>query len=507
MTAFGAGVGNVLVIRLLCGLMALLLIALYALWLAAAQPTEVRMALRMEGERWYRLTMEGAQIGYVHTRSWRDTRGDWRFETLTHFSLNREAPVSISDRLVFQAAPPYLLKAAEHWNRRGTAAPEGVVLARDGGIASATFVRGTDVETRRVDWTYLLREYLGLEGWLAAEQPEPGGRFIARMLDFDQGKPVKRRFRVLEKNATGYRIESRAPLRATTLQLDEFLVPLELSMAGVFLVSRASRKEALAARTPLHLSSYGIALDRRLANPAQIEQLQLVGGQGRDLGRIWPRARRDAGGWRLTMQANPITDTGVPAEALSETLHYPIAHAQVIRLAREAVSGSTDHNEQLSRLVNFVHNYIAYRPRGPERTVLETIMERNGDCTEYANLLTTLARSLGLPARTVMGLAYSESRHLQSGVAIAAYDRRFAGDGPVSDANSGYGPQPRLAFHAWNEVALDGVWRAVDPTWNQRRADATHLPMPDNQAALLQSMQRSKPLRFRVAEVRYVTDG
>ena len=68
-----------------------------------------------------------------------------------------------------------------------------------------------------------------------------------------------------------------------------------------------------------------------------------------------------------------------------------------------------DAEQRLASLVQFVHEFIAYRPRGPQRTVLETIAERSGDCTEYANLLTTLARSIGLPARTVMGLAYSES--------------------------------------------------------------------------------------------------
>ena len=493
-------------IRLLSGALALALVGLFALWLAAIQPAEIRSAVRMEGERWYRLSMEGAQIGYVHTRAWQGSRGGWRFETLTHFSLNREAPVSISDQLIFQAAPPYSLDSAEHWNRRGDTAPEGVVLQTDGATATTTFVRGTDSETRPADWTYFLREYLGLEGWLAAEQPKPGDRFTARMPDFNQGEPVRRTFRVLEKNATGYLMESRAPLQATTIQLDGSLAPLELSMAGVFLVSRASRKDALAARTPLHLTSYGIPLDQRLENPAQIEHLQLIGGRGLDLSRIWPGARRGAGEWRLYLTANPISDPEAPTDALLETLQYPIAHPSVTRLARQAVDASTSPGEQLARLVDFVHNYIAYRPRGPERTVLETITERSGDCTEYANLLTTLARSLGLPARTVMGLAYGESRRSQPDDPGHSFTQRRGRDEAQSNSLYRYGPRPRLAFHAWNEVAVDGVWRAVDPTWNQVRADATHLPMPDNQAALLQSMQSSNALRFRVDKVRYTAD-
>ena len=493
-------------IRLFWGAVALVMVGLFALWLAAAQPAEVRSAVRMEGERWYRLLMEGAHIGYVHTRSWQDNRGDWRFETLTHFSLNREAPVSISDHLVFHAGPPYALRAAEHWNRRGGSAPEGVILQTKGGTTTTTFVRADEVEAHPADWHYSLRDYLGLEGWLATQQPQPGDRFTAKMPDFDRGQPVNRTFRILEKNATGYLIESRAPLQATTIQLDERFAPLQLSMAGIFLVSRASRAEALAARTPLHLSSYGIPLDRRLENPERIERLRLVGGGGLDLSRIWPQAQRHAGEWRMDLAANPISRPDIPADAHLETLNYPITHPRVTRLARQAVGTSTNPDEQLSQLVEFVHNHIAYRPRGPERTVLETIVERSGDCTEYANLLTTLARSLGLPARTVMGLAYGESRRSRAGDTTPSYGGRINRDGTSVDAVSQYGPQPRLAFHAWNEVAVDGVWRAVDPTWNQLRVDATHLPMPDNQAALLQSMQGSNPLRFQVEDVRYATE-
>ncbi len=70
--------------------------------------------------------------------------------------------------------------------------------------------------------------------------------------------------------------------------------------------------------------------------------------------------------------------------------------------------------------------------------VLET---RRGDCNEVATLYVALARSAGLPARTVSGLI-----HLNG----------------------------RFYYHAWPEVYL-GDWVAVDPTFNQYPADAAHL--------------------------------
>ena len=467
-----------MLIRILLGVLALLLAGLYALWLDAVQPDEIRSAARLSGERWFRLQMEGSHIGYVHTRSWRDDRGDWRFESLTHFSLNGEAPVSISDRLEFEAAPPHALTAAEHWTRRGGSGREGVIVESGGNGTTNTFVRGAETDSRPAHWSYGLGDYLGLEVWLTRERPDAGNRFNARIFDFDRGEPVGRTFRIVEKNDTGYLVESPAPLQATTIQLDRRLAPVELSMAGIFIARRTTRSDALAARTPLHLTDFRIPLNRRLENPQGIEHLRLSGPRGLDLSRIWPQAGRSGRGWTLESNANPVSRRGNASHALAETLSYPTSHPQVTRLARRATGDSEDAKERLAHLVEFVHEYIAYRPRGPQRTVLETIAERRGDCTEFANLLTALARSTGLPARTVMGLAYSET------AAEAA-----------------------LAFHAWNEVSVNGAWHAVDPTWNQVRADATHIPLPDNQAALLNAMQGRNPLAFEVDEVVYLITG
>ena len=164
-----------------------------------------------------------------------------------------------------------------------------------------------------------------------------------------------------------------------------------------------------------------------------------------------------------------------PAAFLGETLKFPVHHEQVTRLASRGVGAAETDEDRLAALVAFVHAYVDYRPDAPPTSVLETIARRTGDCTEYADLLTTLARALGWPARTVVGLAYSD------------------------------GNEPALAFHAWNEVAVSGAWQAVDPTWNQLRADASHIPLRGDATALLRLMQGGDGLRFRVAEVRYAS--
>ena len=72
------------------------------------------------------------------------------------------------------------------------------------------------------------------------------------------------------------------------------------------------------------------------------------------------------------------------------------------------------------------------------RQVLEA---KQGDCNEHTVLYVALARAVGLPARTAVGLVYLRGH---------------------------------FYYHAWPEVWL-GEWVAVDPTLGQYPADASHL--------------------------------
>jgi hypothetical protein len=64
-----------------------------------------------------------------------------------------------------------------------------------------------------------------------------------------------------------------------------------------------------------------------------------------------------------------------------------------------------------------------------------------GDCNEHTVLFVAMARALGLPARTAVGLVYVNGSFF---------------------------------YHAWPEVWI-GEWVAVDPTFGQYPADAAHL--------------------------------
>ena len=462
-----------MLLRLSAGVLALALALAFGQWLEAARPVAVKRAEALSGAYWYQLGMGSGPIGYLATEAGRDLHGGWRFQSLMLFSLDGGKPVSISESLSFDPLPPHRLTHAEHWSDRAGSPTEGVVLSWSADGGRATFRRGDAVREGSVDWTYSLGDYLALESWLAAEEPTPGARFGVRSLDFNQAKLVNKPFKVLERNETGYRFASPAPLRSTEIQLDSRYVPVAFSMSGLFELNRTTQAQALKARPPLHRTDHRVALDRHLPNHGEIERLVLVAEDAQNLDAIWPEAHWGLGGWRLELEAEPMAVVADSAAFLGETLAFPVHHEQVARLASRGVGTAESDEDRLAALVAFVHAYIDYRPDAPSTSVLETIARRTGDCTEYADLLTTLARAQGLPARTVVGLAYSD------------------------------GEQAALAFHAWSEVALGGSWRAVDPTWNQLRADASHLPLRGDATALLRLMQGGDGLRFRVAEVRY----
>ena len=84
--------------------------------------------------------------------------------------------------------------------------------------------------------------------------------------------------------------------------------------------------------------------------------------------------------------------------------------------------------------------------------------KRVGDCTEHTQLFIALARSVGIPAREVSGLAYM-------------------GDGYRC-----------FVWHAWAEVALDGHWVQVDPTFGEPVADPTHIKLSCGQGVSWQHM-------------------
>ncbi len=209
----------------------------------------------------------------------------------------------------------------------------------------------------------------------------------------------------------------------------------------------------------LELAVYGRGRDRFLPGPAQAVRETDDGDTLLLLG-------EDAG------PGDPPTAAEVE-QALQATETYPSDREDVQALARRAARGGATPREQVARLVDFVAGHVEDLNLPSEYPVARLLEEPKGDSTEHARLFVALARALGIPAREVRGLVY------------------------LGDDEMAFGG------HAWAEVAVDGRWQPVDPTWNQQTPDATHVAFARGSDAWVAMLAITRRLTFEIRSVEH----
>jgi hypothetical protein len=107
----------------------------------------------------------------------------------------------------------------------------------------------------------------------------------------------------------------------------------------------------------------------------------------------------------------------------------------------EIIGKEKNAREAAKKLNTWVYETINKQPVVSIPSAVEVLKQKIGDCNEHTTLYTALARAAGIPARMAAGIVYMK--------------------------NGFY-------YHAWPEVWL-GEWTAIDPTFNQFPADATHI--------------------------------
>jgi transglutaminase-like putative cysteine protease len=227
---------------------------------------------------------------------------------------------------------------------------------------------------------------------------------------------------------------------------------------------------ALQPPAPPPASEHVIAVDRRLVDHTTIRRLALSLRGDLHAADLWPEL---TDGPLLRREAGQASTAAWHGDELAATALLPVGHSAMVALAESAVGDIRDRRRQAAALTQFVHDFLRYEDGVTDRSVLDLVERPSGDCTEFADLLTTLARTLGIPGRTVFGLAYAD------------------------------GDSPAFRFHAWNELWVDDGWLVVDPTWNQLVVDATHIPLPADPALALQLLSGALALTFEVREIEY----
>jgi transglutaminase-like putative cysteine protease len=143
----------------------------------------------------------------------------------------------------------------------------------------------------------------------------------------------------------------------------------------------------------------------------------------------------------------PVPPTAQLKEFLQATPEIDADDPAISKLAREVVGSSQGVLAASTKLVHFVYKRLEKVYGQSRDRASEVLRFGKGDCTEHALLFVAMARAAGIPARGVHGLVYAE------------YEDRV----------------PALYWHAWAEVKAGDDWIAVDPTFDQPVADATHI--------------------------------
>jgi len=107
-------------------------------------------------------------------------------------------------------------------------------------------------------------------------------------------------------------------------------------------------------------------------------------------------------------------------------------------LSRRAVGSTKDAGEAVKRIESFVGEYITEKGFSVGyASAAEVAASRVGDCTEHAVLVAAMCRAVGIPARIVSGIVYTEG--------FAEREDVFVG-------------------HAWVEAYVDDRWVGLDAT-------------------------------------------
>jgi len=265
-----------------------------------------------------------------------------------------------------------------------------------------------------------------------------------------------------------FRIETTYEGQATTTWMNDTGLPVfELSLTGVMISALEDETRArsyLAAaslnKKDIILDFSRIPIDRTVKQPRESKSLNLeiASLDSRFLLPPTPQQRCTLERDRLRCALHRVVpgdhlaeSTPAPqAAALGSSVAVPSDHPRIKSLARDIADGATNHTAQARAIVAWLQKNIAQEPNDVF-SALDVLDTRKAECQGHTFLYAALARSLGIPTRVVNGIVYSDD---------------YAG----------------FYYHTWAESLLDDGWIAVDPTFGQIGADATHVKLIEGEA-------------------------
>jgi hypothetical protein len=417
-------------------------------------------------EAWYGVYMMGKKVGSAHSRQSLSAPGDpGRYFVgmsmdMRVVGLGHETAVRIEDARWYGGEAPWPLVEARFSQttpqgsevRRGVAAAGGLEVSKVGSADAPRTLPAT-AET-------LVGASMG--AFFAADTLKAGLKGSGSVFNWQDERDEHVDIEVLavsQEMRAGVVIEVAevaVTLRGSGMRMTHRVaadgVVLEMSL-GLGLKLRLEEPEvARSGVQGMEVLGTALAVERDLGDPRGIRELVLgfsssAGPPPASAGQVVEPAGEGRYKILLKTGAHDPVAAEERAAALESDADHDAAHPAIAAKAKALTEGVADEVERVAAIRRFVFGALEKRLATWVPSASAILAGGVGDCTEHSTLFVALCRAAGIPARPVFGVAY-----------LGAGSRAFG-------------------YHAWAEVALGGRWVAVDPTWDEAAADATHLVM------------------------------
>ena len=169
-----------------------------------------------------------------------------------------------------------------------------------------------------------------------------------------------------------------------------------------------------------------------------LKEFELTGGRQKLQGDVLEIRQEEPTSWKTFFLPYSNDDL---EKYLQPTPLIQSDNERIINQAKSITYGTRDAETAAKELLHWVYNNLKKKPTLSIPNALAVLDLKTGDCNEHTAIFTAFSRSLGIPTRICVGIVYINNQ---------------------------------FYYHAWPEIFL-GQWVAVDPTFNQFPADATHV--------------------------------
>jgi hypothetical protein len=266
-----------------------------------------------------------------------------------------------------------------------------------------------------------------------------------------------------------FKLETELMGLSTTTWIDTKGLPqFELSLSGVMISALENEHRAKNYLTQAalskhdHLLSYSlIPVDKEINNPRSLATMKIRLSGMPDTFHVINTAHQtcnqEDNAWLCNTlnYADPsITDQKTPAVNMKKYLQPSVTinsqYDEIRQLAKEITANTNNPNEQVAQILIWLDKNIE-KQAVDSFSSLDVLKQREAECQGHSFLFSAFARSLEIPTRIINGVVYSQEHE-------------------------------GFLYHTWVESFIDGRWQAIDPTFGQRHADATHIALLEGEA-------------------------